>query len=182
MLVDETITFFAFILYGFLISIVYDFFRALRRVRKSTYKSVLIQDIIYIIIAVLILVIFIYKYINKDIRLYLIFSSLLGIVIYYSILGNFIRRIFEIIINLWREIFDFIFITFTPYKKIYDMYLKKIIKYVKKCCKKNIYMINSKCNMLKHVITNLYKREGTIWKTKFQKKKRIQNKLAKNTK
>lgn len=183
MLSEETIIFLTFVTYGLLISVIFDIFRALRKVQKKvTTKIVLIQDIVYIIFITVLLVFFMYKHIKTDLRVYLILASILGVIIYYSLFGNIIRNIFEKIIRLWKVILEFIFITIEPYNIIFNKYIKKIVKIVEKCCKKYLYMINSKYNILKTNTIKLYKREEKFWKQKFQMIKQIKNLRTKNIK
>lgn len=169
MLSEETIIFFIFVIYGLCVSIIYDIFRALRKTqKKTTPKIVLIQDVIYIMIISIMIIGLMYKYIKSDLRVYLMLASILGVVIYYSIFGNSIRKIFEKIISLWQVIFEFLFITMEPYKELFNKHIKKFMKIVKKCCKRNSYMINSKYNIFKSNIINLFKRGVKYWIRKIQ--------------
>lgn len=85
---QETISFLTFILVGVIYGIIFDFFRALRKVKKPKDFVVSIQDILYFIIVGIILVVTMCTRTLNGIRIYSILSILLGVVIYMSTLSN----------------------------------------------------------------------------------------------
>ena len=111
----ETITFFIFIVTGMLFSIIFDVFRAIRKVKKVKNKTICIQDILYFIIIGTILVCIMINYMDSEFRIHLIFAIILGIILYMSIIGNFVLNIFVKILNMGKSIIEFIFLPITLY-------------------------------------------------------------------
>lgn len=143
---EETITFFIFILLGIIVGIIFDFFRAIRKVKKCKEKYVYLQDILFFLITGVVLSSALIYILADEIRLYLFVSLFLGIVIYMSTISIFIMKIFVRIIKISDEIIKFIFLPLKLYKDIfmtiYDFLLKKCKKY---------------CNKFHNVISYLYK-------------------------
>ena len=91
---DETISFFVFILLGILVGIIFDFFRAIRKVKKYKEKYIYLQDIIFFLVVGIVLAsVLIYK-LEEELRLYLFLSLFFGVVIYISTISMFIVKIF----------------------------------------------------------------------------------------
>ncbi len=143
---QETVTFFVFILVGIIIGIIFDFFRALRKIKKYKDKYIYIQDIIFfIIIGIVLAGVLIYN-IQDELRLYLFLAVFLGISIYVSTISTYVIKIFSRIIQISNNIFYFIFLPLFLYKDIfvtiYDFLSKKSKKY---------------CNKFYNMISYLYK-------------------------
>ena len=146
---EETITFFTFIVVGIIIGIAFDFFRAMRKVKKYNEKYVCLQDIIFfIIVGIVLITTLIYK-LECSLRLYLFFSVFLGIVIYVSTMSNFVIKIFMKLIKLSNSIFDFAFLPISFFKECVSTIYNFFIKKSKKCCNKFYNMISYFCNQLK---------------------------------
>lgn len=150
----ETKIFIVFVLLGMLFSLIFDVFRAIRRVKKPNKFSLYIQDILFFLIIGIILIIILIYYMDSGIRLYNIFSIAIGVIIYVSIFGNSIRNIFCKLILINNKIVKFILITFDVYKIPLKKALKKLKKIVKNCCKKKLYMINFKYAKMKNCLFN----------------------------
>lgn len=139
---EETTVFLIFVVLGMLFSVIFDFFRALRKVKKVKSTTIYFQDILYFLIIGAILVMVIIKYMNTELRIYLILAIILGSIIYISTVGNLVMNIIVKIIQLSGTIIEFLVIPL----KLYETILKKQIiilkKYVIKCCKKIMDMIN----------------------------------------
>lgn len=139
---DETITFFTFIIIGIIIGIVFDFFRALRKVKKYNEKYICIQDILFfLIISIVLIGTLIYK-LEYSLRLYLFFSLFLGIVIYISTISSYIIRFFIMIIKISNSIINFIFLPIIMYKEGFTTIYNFLVKKSKKCCNKFYNMIS----------------------------------------
>lgn len=145
---DETILFISFVGLGCLFSSIFDVFRAIRRIKTPSNTVVLVQDIIYILIVGLILILVLINKMQDSFRVYLIFSIFLGVVIYMSVIGNIVMNIFTNIFRLSGIIYKFLFITLEPYGKIFEVQIKILRKFVIKCCKRIRYMINFYCSKL----------------------------------
>ena len=156
---EETKVFLIFVVMGMAFSIIFDFFRALRKVKKVKSKTIYFQDIIYFLIVGLILVTIIINYMDTGLRMYLILAIVLGIIIYISVVGNIIMNIIVKFIKISREITRFFILPVTIYTSVFEKQIVILKKYVGKCCKKIIDMIN-----LNHI-----KKNFKIFKTKEDK-------------
>lgn len=140
-----------FVLLGAIFSVIFDFFRALRKVKKPKNFTVYIQDIIYFCIIGAILIVTMINYTKESFRLYLLLSIVLGVFIYIGVFGNMIFNIFQNIIKASNEIVEFIFITLELPKQLFKKQMWFIKKIVKNCCKKIYNMVNFKYSKLKKV-------------------------------
>lgn len=140
----ETITFLKFVAMGMLFSVIFDVFRAIRRLKKPSAKIIQLQDIVYFIIIGIIMLIAIINIIDTEFRFYLIFAIILGVIIYISVFGNLIRNIFVNIFKLNGKILEFLMLPVIMYLKVFDKQINILKKFVGKCCKKISYMINFK--------------------------------------
>ena len=139
---DETITFFTFIIVGIIIGIVFDFFRAIRKVKKYEEKYIYIQDILfYFIIGTVLVAVLIYK-LESSLRIYLFFSLFLGIVIYISTISIYVMKVFTLFIKLSNKIACFTFSPLYIYKELFTTTYNFFIKKAKKCCNKFYNMIS----------------------------------------
>lgn len=141
---SETIDFLIFVLVGFIFSIIFDFFRAIRKFKKVKTNTVYIQDIIYFTIIGVILLITITTFLTQTFRIYLLLSIILGVFIYIGVFGNKILKLFIKILSFGDKILQFIFLPIEALIQVYEKQIKKYKKIVVNCCKKTIYMIN--CN------------------------------------
>ena len=156
-LCDETITFLIFVLLGAIFSIVFDVFRAIRKVKKANVKTVCMQDIIYFFIIGVILLISLIKISEVSFRVYLLLGIVLGCIIYISVIGNKVMNIFVYIIKMWNKINSFIFLPLTVFSTLFDKQINILKKIVVNCCKKISYMINFKHIRSKLKFTNKFK-------------------------
>lgn len=141
-LCDETIIFILFVGLGFIFSIIFDFFRAIRKLKKVKTRVVYFQDILYFLIIGIVLLITVLNIQRNSFRLYLIVAIVLGIIIYISMIGNKIMNLFCGVLKISNAFWDFIFMPFKLYLTFFDKQITKIKKYAKWCCKKISYMIN----------------------------------------
>ena len=130
-----------FILNGFIIASIYDFFRAIRKVKRQSNLIVNIQDIIFCIIASAILITNIVIFMREQIRLYIIVAIILGGITYFNIFSNLISKVYILFIKTLDRILAFIFSPFTLYKNIIKFMYAKIQNYLVICCKKIKYVI-----------------------------------------
>ena len=94
--------FFSFIIYtisGFIISIIFDFFRAIRKSTKTTKLLVIIEDVIFWIIASFISIYMIIHYNSGELRLYIFIGFIVGSVLYYITISSFLIKILVFIFN-----------------------------------------------------------------------------------
>ena len=83
---NQVYIFIAFILNGFLIGIIFDCFRILRKSFKTPDIITYIEDIAFGIITGLLLLFSIMKFNNGELRVYLFLGILLGLILYLLIL------------------------------------------------------------------------------------------------
>ncbi len=139
---EETITFFVFIIVGIIIGIIFDFFRAMRKVKKYKEKYIYIQDIIFFLLVGMVLAgVLIYK-LEYGLRLYLFFSLFLGVVIYASTISSYIVKVFCKFIKVSNSIIEFVFLPLFLYKLIFMTIYTFLSKKTKKYCNKFYNMIS----------------------------------------
>lgn len=137
----ETISFLTFVLLGGVFSVIFDFFRALRKHKNKKTVSVYIEDSIYFIIIGIILLTTTFIVGYDSFRLYLIIGIVLGIIIYIAVIGNGVMKIFLKFFNYTNIIIDFVLLPIRLYLVLFDKQLKKTKKIFVECCKKISYMI-----------------------------------------
>ncbi len=137
----ETINFMFFVCLGSIFVLVFDFFRALRKIHKPNKLIVTVQDVIYFLIIGIVLVIVIINLQYEVFRMHLIYGIVLGAVIYTLVIRNKVRDLFVILINASRSFVEFVFLPVKIQIEFWGMICKKIKKCVKLCCKKKSYMI-----------------------------------------
>lgn len=156
---EETIIFLIFVVMGMVFSVIFDVFRAIRKVKKLKNKTIYFQDIIYFFIIGAILLIIIINYMNTELRMYLILAIILGVIIYISTVGNIIMNLIVKFIKISGSIIWFINLPLNIYRALFEKQIVILKKYVIKCCKKIKYMIN-----LNHI-----KKKFEIFRTKEEK-------------
>lgn len=156
---DETISFLVFVLIGFIFSIIFDFFRAIRRVTKTKNNIIYFQDIVYFIIIGMVLLVAIVNIRRDSFRLYLILAIIIGIVMYVSIIGNKIMKIFIKILKVSKKLKEFLILPVILYKTLFSKQFKKIKKYVVGCCKKISYMIKFYHSKVERVVAKCRKKK-----------------------
>lgn len=92
-LYTQVIVILHFFIAGIKISILFDIFRAQRKAIKTSDFITCIQDIIYWILVGVIMVYTVVKYTNGEIRAYMIIGTILGVIIYFSLMSKMIIRI-----------------------------------------------------------------------------------------
>ena len=156
---EETITFLIFVVMGMVFSVIFDVFRAIRKVKKTKNKTIYFQDILYFLIIGTILLVIIINYMNTELRIYLILAIILGVIIYISVVGNLIMNLLVKFIQISGSIIGFINLPINIYTTLFQKQIVILKKYVIKCCKKIKYMIN-----LNHI-----KKKFEFFKTKEEK-------------
>ena len=107
---NQVYIFIAFILNGFLIGIIFDCFRILRKSFKTPDIITYIEDIAFGIITGLLLLFSIMKFNNGELRVYLFLGILLGLILYLLIFSNIFIKISVVIISIIKKILNFLII------------------------------------------------------------------------
>ena len=133
---QELIILFIFIISGFFIASIYDFFRAIRKVKKQSNLLVVIQDIIFCVLSSSIIILDIVCFLKEQIRLYLLLGILFGGFIYFSVFSKFVLKFYILILKTFNLFIEFIFLPFQLYNSLFNIMYAKLEKNVVKCCKK----------------------------------------------
>lgn len=120
---NQVYVFIAFILNGFLIGIIFDCFRILRKSIKTPDFITYTEDIIFGIVSGLLLLYSILKFNNGEIRLFLFIGVFLGLSLYLLVFSKVFIKIGLYIIIISKKIINYLIIK--PIKFIYRL-LKKI--------------------------------------------------------
>lgn len=138
--------FFDFVIVGIIIALIFDFFRAYRKYKKVSNKSVVVQDIVFFLIVSIIIVFSIVYILDSNIRLFIFIAIFLGILIYISIFSKYFLKIYDIIIKLFFDTISFVFLPIKLNLQIISSTFKIFKKYIKKCCKMFFYMVFFLCS------------------------------------
>ncbi len=157
---NQAYAFIVFILNGFLIGLLFDIFRILRKSFKTPDFITYIEDLIFWIMTGLLLIYSILKFNNGELRIYIFLGVILGVAMYLFIFSCFFINISVYIINLIKKIF--IILLIIPIKFIIRILNKIVWKPFK--------------NVLRH-FKHLFIKILSILKNKTKK---IKNKKRKN--
>ena len=161
---EQIHSFFIFILIGMLISIIFDIFRILRKTFKTADIITYIEDIIFWIVTLLIIIFSIFLFNNGELRFYLFISMLIGILIYMLFISKYFITINVFIINFIKKIFyNILHILSKPIKLFYRVIKKVIfrpISFVFINFKKIFTNIFNKFKKIKILNKKLDKKEG----------------------
>lgn len=129
MITTQTNLFLIFIINGFLIGLLFDFFRILRKTFKTNDIMTYIEDILFWILTGCIILYSIFVFNNGEIRLFLFIGIILGILLYMLFLSSHIIKVNVTIINFLKKIISSILnILLTPLKYIYQIIRKLFFK------------------------------------------------------
>ena len=159
--------FFIFLINGLLIGLLFDFFRILRKAMKTADFITYIEDALFWILTGLIILYSIFTYNNGEIRLFMFFAIILGILIYLIFVSKIILSISLGIINVIKKVFSIVF-------NIIKVPINLLIGLIKKIFLKPISFII--INIRNYFTKCSKKFSNTL------KKVKISNKFVKNTK
>ncbi len=145
--VDQAKIFLIFIIVGILISFIFDMFRIVRKVYKFTDIMIYIQDILFWILAGLILLFSIFKFNSGSIRLYLFFSVFIGAILYTCSISSIITNIGTGVLKVLNTILNYII-------KILFIPIKVVHKIICKLKNKKFISNNNKIKSAKHNIVS----------------------------
>lgn len=118
--------FIAFILNGFLIGIIFDCFRILRKSFKTPDFVTYIEDILFGIITGLLILYSIFKFNNGELRFYLFLGIFIGLLLYLLIFSKVFMKVSVFIIAIVKKIINFIVII--PISFICKLFKKMFFK------------------------------------------------------
>ena len=128
MTLEQIRIFSIFFVLGIIISILFEFFRVLRKNIKTGYLATSLEDILYILISGFLFFKSILAFAGGTIRFYIFFAFFLGIIIYILTIKNFCDIIFTVIIKTILIIFKYISL---PIKFCFILSKKAIRKLMK---------------------------------------------------
>lgn len=126
---NQITSFLFFVLVGIILTIIFDMFRILRKGFKTSNKITYIEDIIYWIIAGIILMYSIFIFHNGETRWYIFLGIALGSVIYLKLFSNiFIKMNVKIILLLKNIAKKVALVTAYPLKLVFQLFKKIFLK------------------------------------------------------
>lgn len=177
MIVNQAYIFLVFIINGFLIGILFDIFRILRRSFKTKDIITCIEDILFWILTGLLLLFSIFTFSNGEIRLYMFFGVFIGCILYMILIShyfitlnvkiiliikNIVKKLLSIILFPLKIVFDILKKLFCKPINIVTVNLKKLQKNTKEKMKNLIFFDKNKINNKKTKI--FVKKEGVYQK------------------
>ena len=122
---EQFFSFFIFIIVGVIISFVFDIFRILRKTIKTSDFITYIEDIIFWIISMFIILISIFIFNNGVLRLYIFIGIIAGAIIYLVFISKYIISIGLYCINILK---NFFLVLLIPLKYILNLIKKLFFK------------------------------------------------------
>ena len=158
---EQLIDFLQFVLIGVIISIIFDFFRSYRMNKKVSNISVMIQDILFFVIATIIIIMGIVYILDSDLRLFVFLAIILGIFIYVTLLSKIFINIYNMLFRILKDVIEIFILpvnlNLQIIKKIYNFFKK----YILKCCKMFFYVISLICRKLNfNKFFNIFNKRG----------------------
>lgn len=120
---NQVYVFIAFIFNGFLIGIIFDCFRILRKSFKTADFVTYIEDVLFGIITGLLILYSIFKFNNGELRFYLFLGIFFGLLLYFLVFSKVFIKISVAVISIIKKIVRIVIIT--PVKFICKL-IKKI--------------------------------------------------------
>lgn len=123
---NQLYVFLAFILNGFLIGLIFDCFRIMRKIFKTADFVTYIEDILFGIITGLLILYSIFKFNNGELRFYLFVGIFIGVFIYLLCFSKAFIKISTFIISIIKKIVKVLIII--PIKFIFKVFKKLFFK------------------------------------------------------
>lgn len=103
MILFEILRFLYFIIIGIIIGLLFDIFRSVRRSFKIPDIITYLQDILFLIITAILLLISIFIINNGEIRGFMFIGIFIGLIVYFSIISKYILKILTKILLFFKE-------------------------------------------------------------------------------
>ena len=103
MITNQAYLFLIFTLNGFIIGLLFDFFRILRRSFKTSNFVTYIEDILFWIITGFLVLYSIFTFNNGEIRFFMFLGIFIGVLLYLIILSGFMIRINVYLITIFKK-------------------------------------------------------------------------------
>lgn len=148
---NQLYVFIAFILNGFLIGLIFDCFRILRKSFKTADFVTYIEDILFGIITGLLILYSIFKFNSGELRFYLFIGIFIGIFLYLLLFSKVFIKISTFIISILKKMVNFLVII--PIKFICKLFKRLFFKPIIFVCisfKKGLQKIKLPTFKIKH--------------------------------
>ena len=130
---DQAYLFIVFSLTGVVIGILFDFFRILRRIFKTSNIITYVEDVLFWILTGVLILYNIWYFNNGEIRIYMFLGIIMGLLIYMLTLSNIIVSLFSKILKMLIRILEIPFKTIISiFHKIITIIIKIFNKFTKK--------------------------------------------------
>lgn len=130
---NQAYLFLVFSLTGVAIGVLFDIFRILRKSIKTPNIIIYIEDILFWILAGLLILYNIWYFNDGEIRVYMFLGIIIGVLLYMSTLSNIIIKIFSKILQMIIKVLEIPFKTIIAiFRKIITTIAQFFIKIVKK--------------------------------------------------
>lgn len=174
MITNQTSLFLIFIINGFIIGLLFDIFRILRKTIKTSDFFTYIEDFIFWILTGSILLYSIFTFNNGEIRLFMFLAALIGVILYIMLISSYFIKVNVTIINFIKKIFIKIFsLLVIPFIKIFNFIKKTFFKPI------SFMIINIRKNF-KNFYLNIKKMKKKQKTLKKSTKIRLFKKIVKN--
>jgi len=110
---------------GFIIGLVYDIFRILRKAFRHRQWAVQLEDILFWVAGALLMFYFMLQSNYGEIRFFTIMGAALGMVIYFCSLSLVVMRVASAVIDIIRRVLRFLFAPFAPPLRKFTRFLKR---------------------------------------------------------
>lgn len=129
MVTNQAYLFCIFIINGIIIGILFDFFRILRKTFKTSDLITYIEDSLFWILTGIIILYSIFVFNNGEIRFFIFFGIILGVLLYMLLFSSYIIKINVKMINLIKKIvIKIIKVLLIPFKYFYKIIKKLFFK------------------------------------------------------
>lgn len=120
---EHTQLFFYSCIIGILLGVIYDFFRVFRIVFPHNSFLVMLEDIIFSLIYIIIIVAFTSAFARGEFRMFYIFGNILGFILYFFTLGRILLLSIRKLLSLFKSVILFIL---KPFFLLYITMRKKL--------------------------------------------------------
>ncbi len=121
-IVEQVYIFFYAILAGAIAAFLYDILRIKRRAIKTNVIFVSLEDILFWLIAAVVMFITVYNINSGEMRGYIFIGNIIGVTLYETLLSNIIIKSSVMVINIIKRIIKFLWMIFTyPFILLYKI-------------------------------------------------------------
>ncbi len=135
-IVEQVYIFFYAILAGAIAAFLYDILRIKRRAVRTGVIFVSLEDILYWLVAAVVMFIAVYNTNSGEMRGYIFIGNVIGVILYETLFSNIIIKSSVMVINLIKRIFKFLWMVLTyPFKLLYKLISIPVLFIFRLICK-----------------------------------------------